>query len=1033
MATRTNGFLLLTLSLIILTFSVKKKCFIQPDGISLTLNVKDLGNEHETYGISSLFCYKRLYVKPKNRCICMLLLLLCGDIETQPGPLCTSKDLKKICKNKGLKIFHQNIRGLHGKFDEVSDLLTNNRIDVLCLTELFLNKIISSTVFNIPGFTFLRKDRHRGSGGGVGIYIRQEINFTRRQDLEDPEMESIFIEISAKNSKPFIIGCIYRPPDSSKHLPKNFGTILSTKLQKIDDEKKETIIVGDLNIDYLNNDHQTMKDTFKINGFTQLLSTATRVTETSATLIDIIQTNKALNISHNTVIQAGLSDHDLIGCVRKMNNVKYQPEIIRCRNYSHYNTETINNELRNKDWNPVFNTNSPTNAWSYMKELLKETIDKHAPFITKRIKGRKSPWISNNLSKEMNVRDQLLRKARKSKSQFDWNEYKRKRNFVTNEIQRAKRNYYKTKLTENSNKPQQFWKVVNDIYSTKSNKEKLTKQFRINNELVNDAETIANGFCEFFSTIANNLKSKSFPLKDLIFKPRSNEVMFEKCQFNFRNVTEKEVLKHLKNLKRSCAVGLDEIPGSFLRDIAYVIAKPLTHIINCSLKNASVPSDFKSSKVVPIFKTGQKDNFDNYRPISVLPAVSKIIEKCVHTQIMEHLEHNNLLSIHQFGFRKKRSTELAAVCFLDEIRKAMDTGMLTGAIYIDLSKAFDTISHASLIDKLPSYGITGLSQEWFCNYLFGRYQQVSYHHSLSDKVPIFCGVPQGSILGPLLFLLHFNDAANILSSCKIVKFADDTVLFYSHKNIEEIERVLNKDFATVCGWLENNELVINTKKGKTEVMVFGTSKKLKNTPPIQIEHNYVKITNTDSYKYLGVSLNCSLNMTEHIRKTIKKVSSRITLLKSMRHLLDSKSALKIYKAMILPIMTYCPFVTFGTIPQNLSTRIEQIESRACRIIGGNTQVPSSISVQKKRIATYVRKCIENDVCENFENYFEIHQTNFNTRNNNAMVKIPKVKLESARKSFSFQGAVIYNGLPKEIRTERDFTKFKSMLKSIDIT
>ena len=279
---------------------------------------------------------------------------------------------------------------------------------------------------------------------------------------------------------------------------------------------------------------------------------------------------------------------------------------------------------------------------------------------------------------------------------------------------------------------------------------------------------------------------------------------------------------------------------------------------------------------------------------------------------MEHLEHNNLLSIHQFGFRKKRSTELAAVCFLDEIRKAMDTGMLTGAIYIDLSKAFDTISHASLIDKLPSYGITGLSQEWFCNYLFGRYQQVSYHHSLSDKVPIFCGVPQGSILGPLLFLLHFNGAANILSSCKIVKFADDTVLFYSHKNSEEIERVLNKEFATVCGWLENNELVINTKKGKTEVMVFGTSKKLKNTPPNQIEHNYVKITKTDSYKYLGVSLNCSLNMTEHIRKTIKKVSSRITLLKSMRHLLDSKSALIIYKAMILPIMTYCPFVTFGT-------------------------------------------------------------------------------------------------------------------------
>ena len=174
-------------------------------------------------------------------------------------------------------------------------------------------------------------------------------------------------------------------------------------------------------------------------------------------------------------------------------------------------------------------------------------------------------------------------------------------------------------------------------------------------------------------------------------------------------VTDKEVLKHLQGLKRKCAVGLDNIPASFLKDTKYVISKPLAHIINCSLKSGIVPSDFKQARVAPIYKSADRVN---YRPISILPAVSKILEKCVHRQLMDHIETHQLLSQFQFGFRKHHSTELATVYFTDEIRKAMDKGMLTGAIYIDLSKAFDTISHSSIIEKLPDFGITGMPQQW---------------------------------------------------------------------------------------------------------------------------------------------------------------------------------------------------------------------------------------------------------------------------------------------------------------------------------
>jgi retron-type reverse transcriptase len=181
-----------------------------------------------------------------------------------------------------------------------------------------------------------------------------------------------------------------------------------------------------------------------------------------------------------------------------------------------------------------------------------------------------------------------------------------------------------------------------------------------------------------------------------------------------------------------------------------------------------------------VFKSGTKDNFDNYRidqSVSYVPTISKILEKCVHAQIMDHVEKLNMLTTYQFGFRKQHSTELASVIFLDDIRKAMDNGIVTGAIYVDLNKAFDTISHPATINKLSDYGITGITipQQWIASYLFGRYQRVSYHQTLSSPEPIYFGVPQGSILGPLLFLLHFNEAASVLSNRKIVKFADDTV------------------------------------------------------------------------------------------------------------------------------------------------------------------------------------------------------------------------------------------------------------------
>ena len=239
------------------------------------------------------------------------------------------------------------------------------------------------------------------------------------------------------------------------------------------------------------------------------------------------------------------------------------------------------------------------------------------------------------------------------------------------------------------------------------------------------------------------------------------------------------VVKNLKKLKRDKACGHDKFPPGMLKDSASVIAAPLTQIINLSLESGTVPKDWKLAKVTPLFKSGSLIDMQNYRPISVLPTLSKILEKAVHSQLITYLEENHLLNRSQFGFRSKRSTDLAVAYLVDSIRKEVDCGKLTGAVYVDLSKAFDTVSHAVILERLPSYGIISNELQWFTDYLFERRQYVIFNGTQSDTEYVTCGVPQGSTLGPLLFLIHFNDVDKCLQHSKIIIYADDTVLFTS--------------------------------------------------------------------------------------------------------------------------------------------------------------------------------------------------------------------------------------------------------------
>ena len=358
------------------------------------------------------------------------------------------------------------------------------------------------------------------------------------------------------------------------------------------------------------------------------------------------------------------------------------------------------------------------------------------------------------------------------------------------------------------------------------------------------------------------------------------------------------------------------------------------------------------------------------------------MEKTIYHQLSSFLEESKLLHKYQFGFRNNMSTEQAAVMFLDDIRSKVDKGELVGAVFIDLSKAFDTVSHSQLISKLSSYGIHDKELDWFTDYLFNRQAVVKFGNNISSTATVYSGVPQGSILGPLLFLIIFNDLTDVVKHSRVIKYADDTVLYVSDKDVRVISRKLTNDLTKLSNWLTETELVINLKKGKTEALLFGTSQKVSKDHDNLIVHcNDLRIANTTSYKYLGVTIDSSLNLNSFFQQCYKKVSSRLRLLWKLRPYLDRESAHTIYRSMVLPNFTYCGLLLLH-LNVSQQRNLTSIQNRAENIVNygcsNKIAIQSIENANKKRACIFVRSCLANKLIDVFDNRFELMKHKYNT-------------------------------------------------------
>ena len=416
----------------------------------------------------------------------------------------------------------------------------------------------------------------------------------------------------------------------------------------------------------------------------------------------------------------------------------------------------------------------------------------------------------------MHERDYHHKKALSTNKELHWSNYKRLRNTINTRIRKEKSNYYSNQLAEEKDS-KEMWRTLHKIVPKK------TKTVPPSGDGL--TASCLNGF---FTSVADTLCSH-FDCSTLpkVLTPKVNH------DFVLEEVSSSFVRKELFQMKSTKATGLDGISARLLKDAAPEVSESISYIINLTISTSTIPSEWKTAKVTPIYKSGDKSDPNNYRPISVLPLISKVMERAIQSQLIAFLNKHNLLSINQSGFRKKHSTETAAVYFVDHILEQMDRQMMTGSIFIDLRKAFDLVDHQCLLHKLEHYGIRDKSLKWFENYLTTRLQSVKHNQDISSNLAIGHGVPQGSILGPILFVIYINDLPQCLMKSAIGMYADDTVIYFSATSPGLIKQVLQNDLNYVEQWLQENKLVLN--QSKTKWMLFGTRQKLEHSSDIEIQ------------------------------------------------------------------------------------------------------------------------------------------------------------------------------------------------------
>jgi hypothetical protein len=807
---------------------------------------------------------------------------------------------------------------------------------------------------------------------------------------------------------------------------------------------KHLIIIGtDQNIDLLKVNHHAksseLLNLFFANKLSPCITKPTRITHKTATLID----NIYLSAPYKGPLQSGIlvtdiSDHFpiFIFCGHKtaMNAPK---STITSRSLTPDKIIAINDKLRITDWNTLKNL-QVNDAYSHFINILQSIIDDIAPEKTKTFSDRntiREPWMSPGLIRSSNKLQKLYRKQLKVSKEHEFHKHYVNYRNLYNTIKRStKQNYYEQMLNQNKSNLKKTWQILNTLIGKCNDKTNVPQELLVENKLVNDPQEVADAFGEYFSKVGAQY-SDTIPKSNI--EPEHYCEQFNPNSLYLAPTDPNELQQIISKLKSKTSCGFDNISSKLLKDISPYLLNPLTILINKSMEEGKMPDDLKLAKVVPIHKSGNKQSLNNYRPISLLPVLSKLFEKVIFKRLYHFIDIHDMLYSSQYGFRPGHSTTDAITEFSQLIHDTFEKKEHGVGLFLDLSKAFDTIDHSILLKKLQWYGVRGKALEWFRSYLLNRKQFVRINNFDSALFSNQYGVPQGSVLGPLLFIIYINDLPNALLHSKPILFADDTSLYYSSKSINNLYTNVNDDLKKLNEWFMVNRLSLNI--SKTNYVHFTKLHMTHNhNQCIKLGNNIIKQKN--HLKFLGLNIDAQLTWQQHIDGIRGKIRSAVYALNRVKNILPRKALVNLYHSLIQSHLNY-GISLWGYSHSMYLQPIRILQKKAIRAVcrtrynEHTNDLFKSLHILKfddlytLNIGTFMYKFSSGALPEKLQQLFSRNRDfhNYNTRNKNEPV-LAIQRLSSTQKSIIYQGPKVWNQIPDNIKVSPSIQSFKKKFK-----
>lgn len=823
----------------------------------------------------------------------------------------------------GFNIFHLNIRSIGNSTNFNNLLILLNRIkvhfDAIVLSECWLRKC--PYLPTIPGFEAFQSN-HANQNDGIVVYVRQNLQVT----VEIP----IFTDANClilKFGTEIALVAIYRSP--SFRNTNDFIDCLDLTMHSLM-SFKTIILIGDININISQNANDINSDTYLNTVASHAMLPAHLFPTRNNACLDhaVIKSNKP---AITLVLDSTITDH--------------APVIVFCK-LTFDVTKTLSSSrrvdvdacvavLQTIDFTSVMNCDDATTAATCFVNIVSTVVNNNS--VTRTIPSKKriiKPWITPGLLRCIRNRDNLsLQSKGDPNNSILQVTFKRYRNFCNNLLKKIKREYERTEFEKHRRNPKATWNLIKSISNLQNNKSTAIELLSITPDPSDSVDNVNDFFANVGKKLASKITNKHCTRSsDNNSCPNSMAILSPDCE---------EIERIILGLRANCAVGWDGISAVLIRAARHTLIPIISHIFNLALTSGVFPAVFKRALVHPIYKSGDRGSVNNYRPISVLTILSKILEKIINSRLLNYLNSQNIISENQYGFRTGRSTEDAVLEVTGIIAKNIKNKLKTLAIFLDLSKAFDTVSVPLLLEKLERVGVRGVCLDIFRSYLSERSQTVKLGNHVSKQKYLTYGVPQGSVLGPTLFLIYINDLCNLaLTSTKIITYADDTVMLIHGKDWLETRSHAESALLDAMKWLNKNLLTLNVEK--TKFITFAPSKASQPLSPYTLTahkcglisndcRGCAQVTRTHSIKYLGVIIDSTLTWKEQIEALVARVRKLIFVFKNLRTSADFATLRTVYFALAHSILKYC-IAAWGGAGKCLMLRLERAQRAVLKVM-----------------------------------------------------------------------------------------------------